>query len=223
MLYIFQDLNNLSDESFYKLKRFLSKERLHRVDKYRFMLDRKLSLIAYLILRYGLYCEYNIQAEPIFKYNEYHKPYLLGYPNIFFNLSHCKDGVICAISNKDIGCDIQDISEKSVVLSSNIFSKNELFSISTSNDIPKAFTLMWSVKESYFKLVGTGLANTINFTDFSKLQEDIPQTFNNILIYPFKCNNCYISICCEDLSFNTKPKILKCDDFLKGGYFNFEK
>lgn len=223
MLYVFKDINRLTDSDFYLLRKYLSNERLEKVDKYKFMVDKKLSLIAYIMLRYALYNEYNIQVKPIFLYNKYYKPSLLGYPDIKFNISHCKNGVVCVVSNKDIGCDIQNIDKKSILLSNDIFSNNEIIKIRNSNDIAETFTQMWSIKESYFKCIGTGLINSINITDFSTIKESISQKFDNRLIYSFKYVDCYISVCYEDFNFNPKPKILKYNDFLKGEYYEFEK
>ncbi len=43
--------------------------------------------------------------------NHYGKPYLNGYPNYYFNISHSGEFVVCAISNNPVGIDIEQIKQ----------------------------------------------------------------------------------------------------------------
>lgn len=56
-------------------------------------------------------------------YGIHGKPYLKEYQDVYFNFSHCSQGVVCAVSINDIGVDIETIDEKRMFFSSDIFTK----------------------------------------------------------------------------------------------------
>ena len=57
--------------------------------------DRCLSIAAYRLLQQGLSTEYHINEPPLFDFETTGKPRLAKYPNIYFNLSHCRSGRLC--------------------------------------------------------------------------------------------------------------------------------
>ncbi len=85
-------------------------------------------------------------------YNEYGKPYLES-GELFFNLSHSGEYVACAISDKEIGIDIQKVCMKKHAMKK-ICTLEELAWIKTAED----FTRVWAIKESYAKAKGKGIA-----------------------------------------------------------------
>ena len=109
MIYLFDKIDSFSDELFWRSVKVIPAERAQKALTFRYMIDRKLSVIAYLLLAYGIKKEYGIFEKLIFEYRENEKPYLKNYPNIFFNISHCKYGVVCAISNTEVGIDMEAV------------------------------------------------------------------------------------------------------------------
>ena len=89
------------------------------------------------------------------------KPYLIE-PPLFFNLSHSSDYVACAIADFEIGLDIQNIRPVSMPLARRFFSKEELRKLQASEHPDKVFTLLWSLRESYWKATGRGIAGDMN-------------------------------------------------------------
>ena len=53
----------------------------------------------------SVFDRYNIKDRTL-KYGEYGKPYLAS-GDLFFNLSHCGDMVVCAVCDREVGVDIQ--------------------------------------------------------------------------------------------------------------------
>lgn len=106
--------------------------------------------------------EFNITDEII--YNEYKKPYLKN-NSYFFNLSHSNNVTVCALSDKEIGIDIEAITMKEKIIKK-ICNENELKQIKNADD----FTKIWTKKEAYVKYVGIGLSYGLENVDTTKLK-----------------------------------------------------
>ena len=143
--------------------------RREKIDKFKFESDKQLSLAAGLILKHALSVE-NIDISTSSFYNgKYGKPYLADRSDIYFSLSHSKERVLCAVSDKELGCDIQYTEENALSKNLNIakrfFTKNEYSVLlntsrsnsdeSLSNDL---FYRIWALKESVIKACGQGLS-----------------------------------------------------------------
>lgn len=86
----------------------------------------------------------------------------------FFNLSHSCDRVCLAVSDRDIGVDIQIKKGKDCAhLAERFFTKNEADAVKKYGD--DYFFRLWTRKESYGKCLGNGVrpAFGIDFTDLS--------------------------------------------------------
>jgi 4'-phosphopantetheinyl transferase len=79
-------------------------------------------IASYLLLNRVLELN-NIKSVRI-KTNKYGKPYVLGNP-IYFNISHNQKNVICGISDKPIGVDIETINPRIKTISKVLLSPNE--------------------------------------------------------------------------------------------------
>ena len=146
------NVENLDLKRAYKL---VSDKRKEKIDFYRFDKDKKLSCGVYLLLM-KLLEEENVQ-NPVFKLEKYEKPYISNVENIHFNLSHSRNFVCCAISDEEIGCDIEFIdSEINLDIAKNYFFNSEYENIIKSKDKPDEFFKYWVLKESYMKYTGLG-------------------------------------------------------------------
>ena len=146
------DVNNLNLQIAYGL---LPEKRKQKVDNFRFEKDKKLSAGAYLLLN-KLLKEENI-VNPIFKTEEYGKSYISNYNNIYFNLSHSGRMVACAISDKEIGVDIEyNDPEIDLDIAKHYFYNSEYRNIIKSKTPSDEFYKYWVLKESYMKYTGLG-------------------------------------------------------------------
>lgn len=97
--------------------------------------------------------------------NENGKPYLSG-NEAYFNISHSCGAVICAVSDKPIGIDIEYIdhrsSERLRALANRYFTKNEAEYFLKSGSEAEAFYRIWTRKEAYCKLHGFSLADSLS-------------------------------------------------------------
>lgn len=149
-LYI-SSINNFSDEDFDKYYKKASIQRKEAIDILHYMPQKKLSLMAEMLLVYGL------KQNKLYKKIEYvfgtnGKPYLKN--NINFNFSHSEDYAICAISDDEIGCDIEKIKEANLATAKRFYSEKEYENVLKDNS---KFFKYWTLKESYLKANGVGI------------------------------------------------------------------
>lgn len=126
------------------------------------------------------------------------KPYLINKP-FYFNLSHSNDYIGIAISDSEVGFDIEyikDIKNKERLIKK-IYSKNDLSNYSNNLiDILKVFT----IKESYLKYLGIGITINLNeiiiennyvyYKDYMKIK--YKTYMNDNIIYTVCSNNEFV-------------------------------
>lgn len=78
---------------------------------------------------------------------------------IYFNLSHSGDLVICAVSEKPVGCDIEKIKDapKQVAERSFTDAEKEYLQQFSGDAYNREFFRIWTEKESYLKMTGQGI------------------------------------------------------------------
>ena len=118
-------------------------------------------MLAYQLLKQGLCEEYGITDNPILEYNEHGKPSIVGHPEIYFNLSHCKEAVACVISNHPIGIDVETIREPKDSLVRYTMNEAEIREIDLSENPVSSFIRLWTMKEATAKLLGTGITHDV--------------------------------------------------------------
>lgn len=77
--------------------------------RYRHFSGQAQCTLSYILLLEALDQEYGITGLPTFVENEHGKPSLQEYPDIHFNLSHCRSIVACAVDNAPVGIDVEDL------------------------------------------------------------------------------------------------------------------
>ena len=75
-----------------------------------------------------------------------------------FSLSHSGERVLCALSDEAVGADLQQLKPYNPALARRFFSKEEAVWLEEQRERDLAFSLLWSLKESYVKLLGSGIA-----------------------------------------------------------------
>ena len=170
------DIGELEDNALYsRLYSALSPCRKEKVDRMRFMKDKRLSLGA------GVLLETALRGAGVYDFQyvlEAHKkPRLLHRPDILFNLSHSGTKVMCALSDHDIGCDVEMIRDKGPEIAKRFFFHEEYEALLTCSDPEERrvlFFRFWTLKESFMKATGLGLALPLG--DFCVLLEgDAPR------------------------------------------------
>lgn len=156
MIYINDDIAGFDFDAALPL---LSEQRRQQALSFKHEQGRKTCAAAYLLLREGLRREYGITEAPLFEYGEYGKPHLVGYPDIHFSLSHCREAVLCVISNLPVGADIESIRPYNESLVRYTMNEKEQQQIQQSVRPDVEFIRLWTQKEAVCKLSGKGINN----------------------------------------------------------------
>jgi len=141
--------------------REISEQRREQALKFKYELGQRLCVLAYQLLKRGLREVYGIMENPVFEYNEHGKPSIVGRPEIFFNLSHCKYAAVCVLSDQPIGIDVESIREYKEGLVHYSMNDEEIRKIESAEHPDYAFIRLWTMKEATLKLIGTGISNDL--------------------------------------------------------------
>lgn len=93
------------------------------------------------------------------------KPYLAGLVRqVYFNLSHSGEYVVCAFSESEIGVDIERIGCERMGVARRFFHPDEIRTLEETgeNERKELFFRYWTVKESFLKYKGTGLRRPLS-------------------------------------------------------------
>lgn len=135
----------------------IPKQKRMQIDKYKNYEAKTRTLVAEILLN-NLLASQNISYQNT-KYfnNKYGKPYLKN-SELFFNVSHSFDYVITTISNKEIGIDIEKVRKTSLkVINQFATSKEKKYILSSDENIEERIFKIYTLKEAYFKMLGTNL------------------------------------------------------------------
>ena len=137
----------------------LSAQRRGQALRFRHELGQRTCAAAYLLLCEGLEKEYGITAKPDFVYAVHGKPAIAGRPDIHFNLRHCREAVVCALSDRPVGVDVESVREYRESLVSYTMNEEEQKQIKTALHPEVAFIRLWTKKEAYVKMTGQGIGD----------------------------------------------------------------
>lgn len=132
------------------------------------------------------------------------KPYIKERKDVFFNISHSGEYVLCAFSDTSVGVDIEKKGKLRLTVARRFFHAEEIQQLENTWGEEKQaelFYRLWSVKESFLKYTGEGLsasfsAFAVNFENaglfLRKGKEKI-----EVKISECKIDPCYVSYICS--------------------------
>lgn len=138
----------------------LSKERLEQIDR-KNEAARRQSFAASLLLEYAVAEQFPAVVHPLsISVTESGKPYLVNEPMLHFNLSHSGEWAVCAISDQPVGVDIERCIEGRAQIAERFFHKEEVryLRLLAGREQDQGFCRLWTLKESFVKATGRGLA-----------------------------------------------------------------
>ena len=104
--------------------------------------------------------------------------------NLHFSISHTKSHVFCALSDRPVGLDAEEMDrDVNLRLAEKILSESERLRWEASPDKRAALLRLWVLKEAAVKLSGEGLKGYPNDTDFDPEDPRIREM-----------NGCYVAV-----------------------------
>ena len=123
-----------------------------------------------------MYREETGEALPEIAVAERGKPYFVNSP-LHFSISHTKHHVFCALSDRPVGLDAEEMDRKADLrLAERILSASEKRHFDAAADKQACLLRLWVLKEAAAKLTGEGLRGFPNHTDFDPDDPRIMET-----------------------------------------------
>ena len=164
-VYVMRNDEPVDTATFQYLMQFVPEEKRARILRQRVKQNADNMLVGAVLAKYMLLKYFRIPfSKQHISYGRYGKPYLRDYPNVHFNISHSGQFVACAVSDRPIGVDIQEVVSYRRDVAKHIFSPEELSQIESSPDRSAEFTKLWSQKEAYLKMLGIGFSDSLDRT-----------------------------------------------------------
>jgi len=172
-----------------------------KILKYRQKKDRIQSLVGIMLIKYIIAEHLGVQPSLIvINRDKYGRPYCsMTQWKGDFNLSHSGEWVILSISEKcKVGVDIEKMNNISMEITNYFLTEKEQRNLynGKGNDLIKDFYKLWTLKESYVKLIGLGLSYPLNSFEFEiKTKEECQELIkvhdynNNLEAVYFKIYN----------------------------------
>lgn len=163
MIYqIHDNMAECSEQEVARLLPLVSEQRRRQAMSYKHLFGRYCCLKAYVMLMELLqqWSGDDRQNCPEFLYNEHGAPSLAQGP--YFSISHCKQGIAVAVSDRPIGIDIEGWRRVDEALVRRTMNSQELAQIHASAEPEKAFIHLWTRKEAYVKMLGTGIISDMH-------------------------------------------------------------
>lgn len=154
---------SVPDEAAARLAGVLNREETSRAERFHFTRDQRrytLSRAALrIILSRHLHC---CPRELVFGYGAYGKPYLTGLPaghDVRFNLSHCQDLTLIAVSpTRNLGIDVEKVRDITAApdIAEQYYSVEERQFVQAASSASRhaAFAMIWTRREATAKALG---------------------------------------------------------------------
>ena len=175
----------------------MSAERKQAVSQMKVRHKRDLRIAADALCRKAISDFCNISPADIeFEYNGNGKPFAKNLP-VYFSISHSGDLAVCAVSDCEIGIDIEKIRDINLRVSDRFATDREKEYI---RNYENGFFEIWTLKEAYFKCIGTGLGSDIKDVSFEINGKDISCSEDGYKFSFFEIDKNYICSICKKLS-----------------------
>ena len=146
---IIKNINDYDTNVVNNFKNQINKEKLDRINKMIDENERKKSIIAEIILS-ELLDQIGIDYNSLnIKYSKNGKPVINN--ELFYSITHSKNYIAVAISNKNIGIDIEEINDFNIENIDVFTNKKELEHINKSYDKLISSIKIFTIKEAYIK------------------------------------------------------------------------
>lgn len=175
----------INDGRFEELLPLVSEERRQRVKRYADIDKKRQSLFAKLLLRAVLCRKFKIANEDLkFSADAHGKPFFENIDNVYFSVSHTSSGVAVAVSEDEIGVDIEKVRAVNIDIAKRYFTREEYeYILDGGEKQNERFFYVWTRKEARVKKIGVGFKE--GFGTFSVFDSDEDADFSTYFVDDF--------------------------------------
>ena len=193
------NINDISEAEFRNYFDAMSSERKESTLRLQNAKKQKSRIAADYLCRTALSDFCGIEKEKIeFALSASGKPFAVNC-RACFNISHSGDHVICAVSDKEIGIDIEKIRPINPKIAEKFACDDELDYIHSNET---GFFEIWTLKEAYFKCIGTGLGANIKSVSFKISENGVVCSENGFECSFISIADGYVCSVCEQITDN---------------------
>ncbi len=207
MKYEICNINDFDEQQYAEMYRAANEERRARADRFRYEDDRRRCLCADMLARRML-ADASGKAPAEIAFTIGHKGKPSANVPLYFNVSHSGQYVLCAVSDKPLGVDIEQVKPFRAGLVGRYFTEEEAAYIWGGDPLPAAesvcdpgicerFYRVWTAKEAYVKMTGTGISTDLTAVCYDRQKHTV---CGNTLITPNAPEGYVISILKSDLA-----------------------
>ncbi|MBR5779177.1 MAG: 4'-phosphopantetheinyl transferase superfamily protein [Clostridia bacterium] len=174
----YKSLSRFGEGEYNRYLSLTDKTRKEAIARMRIENDRRRSILGEALARLGISKLADCREEDIsFTRTEKGKP-ICDKENVFFNISHCGDTVVCAVDDQNVGIDFEKmrkVEARVTEIACTDSDKQFIFGGSspdpdgyiTDRGALKRFFTVWTAKEAYFKFIGIGVIGllTVSYSD----------------------------------------------------------
>lgn len=179
IIYYFKDFESVDDGVIERLLQCFPQQQIDLVRGMKTLARRREQALSYFMTAYALQaaddaihseqqeillfpasafeCPLSPSQAPLMHYGAQGKPYLSNYDGLYFNISHCREAIVTAVSAREVGIDVEGRRKFSDTLLQRACNEEERAVIATASEPELEFARLWTRKEAYFKWTGTGI------------------------------------------------------------------
>lgn len=179
------DLSQLPAAVFETCSDFLSPDEIARAKQFKHRANHFIATRALLRCALSRYANVSVQ-DLLFARSEHGKPFLSDSDSsIYFNLSHCDDLAVLAVSARgELGVDIEIAGERDYLkIAKRYFHVDEIQALSACSETERKnlFYKLWTLKEAFFKATGGGISSGLDKVFFEFTSNHINAQFHAAL------------------------------------------
>ena len=176
------NINDFSDQNYNLCLSLMDEKRRQYIHSLKHQKGKLLSVAAEWLVKTNASTLLNKNIEEIVLLrDEKGKPYIKDNP-VYISISHSGDFAAAAFHNSPVGIDIEVLRPVDIRLKNRICTNSDLDYLKQCADKTQEYLKIleiWTAKESYFKMIGTGITD---FKSISYKDINVTHSFENSLI-----------------------------------------
>lgn len=138
-------------------------------------------------------------TENMVTYSEFGKPDIHKYSPIEYNYSHSHGLIVCAISGKPVGIDVERIRDFTHKTAARVCSTDEYHDVLRHEWPQQRFFEYWTLKESYCKAIGTSVFQQMGEIHFQIGENGITSNRPNFQFQLYHWKQEYVISVCQGI------------------------